>query len=228
MRYVELHAHSAYSLGDGVDSPQALVARAAQLGMPALALTDHNAVYGAVPFVRACQQHGVRPILGAELTLAGGFHLTLLVADATGWRNLCTLISIAQHRAPKGQAVLPWDALAAHQDGLVCLSGCRQGPVAAALLRWERSGAFRAARWLRDTFGPERCAIELQHHLRPDDALLVRDLHALAGHLQLHSVVTNNIHYVNRTSHRVHDVLTAIRQHTTLDSAGTRLRMNSA
>src|SRR6266545_3073195 len=109
--YAELHCHSAYSLLDGASTPAELAAQAAALGMDALALTDHNALYGAVPFVTAAQEHGVRPILGAELTLEDGHHLTLLVADAAGWRNLCFLISHAQANAPKGQAALPLDML---------------------------------------------------------------------------------------------------------------------
>ncbi len=93
--YVELHAHSCYSLLDGASTPEALVERAAALGMPALALTDHDAVYGAVQFQKAAQAAGVRPIFGAELTLApedgngDPQHLTLLVENATGWGNLC-------------------------------------------------------------------------------------------------------------------------------------------
>src|SRR5690606_19715625 len=87
--YVELHAHSSFSLLDGASSPEALVARAAALGMPALALTDHDAVYGAVRFVQAARAQGIRPILGAELSLSDGTHLTLLVENATGWHTLC-------------------------------------------------------------------------------------------------------------------------------------------
>src|SRR6266540_668812 len=127
--YVELHCHSAFSLLDGTSTPADLVAQAAYLGMDALALTDHNAVYGVVPFVTAARMHGIRPILGAELTLEDGHHLTLLVADQTGWRNLCTLISCARMPMPKGQAALPWADLQDYTTGLICLSGCRQGPI---------------------------------------------------------------------------------------------------
>src|SRR5258707_15373761 len=114
MDYVELHCHSFFSLLDGTSAPADLVSRAADLGMDTLALTDHNAVYGAVPFVTAAKASGIRPIVGAELTLEGEHHLTLLVADQAGWRNLCTLISRAQANAPKGQAALPRDALDGH------------------------------------------------------------------------------------------------------------------
>src|SRR5262245_22265074 len=151
--------------------------------MSALALTDHNALYGVVPFVEAATTHGIHPILGAEITLEDGHHLTLLVESARGWRNLCALISQAQANAPKGQAALPWSALAGHTDGLIALSGCRQGPIASALLQWDRTAAFRAARKLRELFAPDRLWIELQHHLRPADGALVGNLVSLARHM---------------------------------------------
>jgi len=224
--YVELHCHSAFSLLDGASTPADLVAQAAYLGMDALALTDHNAVYGAVPFVTAAKAHGIRPILGAELTLDDGHHLTLLVADQTGWRNLCVLISRAQANAPKGQAALPLDVLEGHTEGLICLTGCMQGPVAAALRRWDRHSAFQAAKWLRDLFGPARCWVELQHHLEPKQAQLMRDLIDLARHLKLGYVATNNVHYARREGRKLQDVLTAIRNHTTLEAAGLLRRAN--
>src|SRR5260370_38340065 len=106
--YVELHCHSNFSLCDGASHPEDLVKRAAEMGMPALALTDHDAVYGAVRFSQAAKQHGVRPLFGAELTLEENAHLTLLVENENGWGNLCALITIARHIAPKGQAALPF------------------------------------------------------------------------------------------------------------------------
>jgi error-prone DNA polymerase len=224
--YVELHCHSAYSLCDGTSSPAELVARAADLGMEALALTDHDALYGAVPFVEAAEARGIRPILGAEVTLVGDYHLTLLVADATGWRNLCRLISHAQANAPKGQALLAWDVLAQHSDGLICLTGCRKGPVASSIQRLDMVRAERAARWLCDRFTPERTVIEVQHHRHPGDAALARRLVHLAQHLHLTAVATNNVHYARREQQPLHDVLTAIRHRTSLDAAGTKLRAN--
>jgi error-prone DNA polymerase len=225
--YVELHCHSSFSLLDGVSTPEALIARAGDLGMDALALTDHDALYGAVPFATAAKARGIRPIFGAELTLEDGHHLTLLVENETGWRNLCTLISRARMQRPKGESALPWAALEAHTGGLICLSGCRQGPVAAALLRWDRGGAFRAARRLRELFGPEHFWIELQHHLRKDDSALIDNLVSLARHLRLDFVATNNVHYVRRDDQPLQDVLVAIRKRTSLNAAGTALRPNS-
>jgi len=125
----ELHCHSHYSLLDGASSPKALVARAAELDMPALALTDHDAVYGVIPFVRAAEAAGVHPVMGAEVTLTDGSHLTLLVENAAGWSNLYRLITRARLRSPKGTAALPFEALADHHTGLIALSGCEREPI---------------------------------------------------------------------------------------------------
>src|SRR5688572_24338292 len=109
--YTELHCHSNFSLLDGASHPEALVTRAAELEMTALALTDHDALYGAIRFAKAAKERSIRPIFGAELTLASGHHLTLLVKDENGWSNLCHLITLARHNAPKGEAALPPEAL---------------------------------------------------------------------------------------------------------------------
>src|SRR5690606_12998934 len=136
--YVELRCRSYYSLLDGTSAPESLVTRAAELGMPALGLVETNNVYGSIFFVEAAQKQGIKPVLGASLTLAAGHQLPLLVADEAGWGNLCWLITQAQHHAPKGEACLPESLLAGHTDGLIALSGGRDGAVAAALLSGKR------------------------------------------------------------------------------------------
>jgi error-prone DNA polymerase len=224
--YIELHCHSNFSLLDGASHPEDLVARAAELGMEALALTDRDAVYGAVRFVQAAHMHSIQPILGAELTLEGGHHLTLLVENQAGWRNLCELISRARHNAPKGQAALPFDDLIDHTDGLIALSGCRKGEVAAALLRKDPDTALTAARRYQDLFGWDHFWIELQHHLQSDDDALVDKLVGLARQLGLRYVATNNVHYATRDGHELQDVLVCIRHQTSVEKAGLLLRSN--
>lgn len=225
--YTELHCHSYFSLLDGASSPEDLVRRAAELGMESLALTDHDAVYGAVRFSQACQRYDVRPVSGAELTLTGGHHLTLLVGDASGWANLCRLISAARHNAPKGEAALPPHLLADHAAGLIALSGCRHGEIAAALLGGGVDAALTAARRYADWFGRDRFFVELQHHLLPHDEALNTDLVALAERVGVGIVATNNVHYASRDSHRLQDVLVCIRHNTSLDDAHSLLRPNS-
>ncbi len=225
--YVELHCHSYYSLLEGASSPEQLIARAVRLGMRALALTDRDTLAGAVPFWEAARARGLRPLLGAELTLDDAHGLPLLVADERGWRNLCTLISLGQHAAPKGQSRLPPDALTGRTDGLVALIGSRRSAVVAALRRRDRHAALAAARTLRDSFGPASCAVELEQHLLPDDDELNHELAGLAEHLGLPIVAANDVYYATRDDRRLQDVLVAIRNHTTLDAAGTLLRPNS-
>ncbi len=224
--YTELHAHSHFSLLDGASSPADLVAQAVRLGMEALALTDHDAAYGAPAFVKAARAADIRPILGVELTLHDQSHLTLLAADSTGWANLCALITAARHNVEKGEARLPRGGLEGHTEGLVALSGCRQGAVASALLRQDRPGALKAAQALLRLFGQDRLWIELQHHLLPGDEVLMSESVALAQHLGVGYLATNNVHYADPATHTLQDVLVAIRHHTTLDEC-RHLRPNS-
>src|SRR5256885_9958374 len=148
--YVELHAHSSYSYLDGASQPEELAVKAAELGYPALALTDHDGVYGSLEFAHAAKHFGVRPITGAELTLADRSHVTLLVETAKGYANLCRLITAAHaHTRPEGRESQPAadpaldpSLLEELNDGLVCLSGCARHGVAVC----NPNGAARLAR----------------------------------------------------------------------------------
>jgi error-prone DNA polymerase len=239
--YVELHCHSYFSLLDGASSPEALVERAVQLGYPALALTDHDGLYGVVRFWQAAQEWGLKALVGAEVSLLAtasnvpngtleataprhrlgeddGHHLTLLVETKSGYANLCRLISAGQLAGQKGAPRLTLDTLAQHASGLICLSGCRKGIVASALLAKKAEGAYAVAGHLRDIFA-DRFWIELQRHYLPGDAELVPNLVELARRLGNGLVATNNVHYTERSGQRLHDVLTCIRQLTTLPEA---------
>ncbi len=225
--YIELHCHSNFSLLDGASHPETLIKQAAYLGMGALALTDHDAVYAAPRFVSAAQGTGIRPILGAELTLQGEHHLTLLVKNAAGWQNLCTLISRARANASKGQASLPPSVLEGYTDGLIALSGCRQGEVASALLRRDRKGALATARHYQELFGHENFWIELHHHKLADDDRLIEELVPLAREIKAGIVATNNVHYAVQDGYRLQEVLVCIRHNTTLDASEQLRRPNS-
>ena len=242
--YVELHCHSYFSLLDGASSPEALVEQAAALGYPALALTDHNGLYGAVRFWQAAQTHGIQAIIGAEVTLAGGApgtaavefgdrydpetaghnpvdgsHLVLLAETQDGYANLCRLLSAGQLAGQKGQPRLSLETLAAHTEGLIGLSGCSEGAVARPLLAGDEVEARQIAGRLREILGPENFWIELQRHYRPSDARLIAGLTALAQWLGAGMVATNNVHYATRAGRPLHDVLTCVRHHTTLPEA---------
>ncbi len=227
--YCELHCHSYYSLLDAASAPEALVDRAAALGMPCLAITDHDGLYGAVAFWRACvarsagtpssaqnprnQQSAsgnqlpatgiVRPIIGAELTLAHGSHLTLLAETQAGYANLSRLISIGQLAGSKGKPYLTIEDVARHAGGLLCLTGCRQGAVAAAVLEGDAARARRAAGRLADIFGRDRTWVEVQRHWLPDDARLSAGLVVAAQEGGLPVVATNDVHYAMPEGHRL-------------------------
>jgi len=163
--YVELHAHSHFSLLDGVPSPEELVQCAVEVGMPALALTDHDVVYGAVRFEQAARQAGLKPIFGAEITLVnGGGHLTLLAESDQGYANLCRLITLARRDQQKGFAALPWRLLANHHAGLIALSGCRRSEIARALLDHHYDKACQVAERFASIFGAGNFFLELQRH----------------------------------------------------------------
>ena len=225
--YVELHCHSNYSMLDGASHPEDLVAQARALGMEALAITDHDGLYGAVRFWQAALQEGIRPIIGSEVTLEGGFHLTLLARDRQGYANLCRLISAAQLSHAKHQAALSIAALSEHPAGLICLSGCRRGEIARHLL----SGNRRRAQWVAESylriFGAESLWIELQHHLLPEDDWLCDEMSDLAARLGVGCVATNDVHYATREGHQLQDILVCIGNRTPLDAAGSLLRPNS-
>jgi error-prone DNA polymerase len=217
--YTELHSHSSFSLLDGASSPEALVKQAAALGYPALALTDHDGLYGAVRFWQAAQEQGIKPIIGAEVTFQDAGHLVLLAETQAGYANLSRLISAGNLAGSKGQPILSLEALSRHADGLICLSGCRQGPLAPDRLAGDGAEARQAVAELRDVFGPDRLWIELQHHYLPDDAQRVAALVALAQEMGLGMVATNDVHYAERSGQRLHDVLTCIRHGVTLPEA---------
>ncbi len=225
--YTELHCHSYYSLLDGASSPEALLDRAVALGMAALALTDHDNLSGAVEFWRAARERGVKPLIGAEVTLAHGSHLTLLAETQAGYASLSRLITAGQLAGAKAAPVLTIEDVARHAGGLLCLSGCRQGAVAQAILSDDNRRAMRAAGKLADIFGRDRLWIELQRHWLPDDDRLVAGLLAVAQAVGVGVVATNDVHYAVEAGHRLHDVLTATRYNVPLAELGARQRPNS-
>jgi len=227
--YCELHAHSWFSLLDGVASPEQLVAAADMAGLPALALTDHDGLYGVVPFVAAAQAAGIKPILGSELTLADGHHLTLLAENQTGYQSLSQLITLAKADQPKGQAALSWDVLHTHRAGLICLTGCRQGLVAAPWLSGQTAKALAALDRLVDLFGPQQLFVELQRHAEFRDKALGNALRSFAITRGLPLVATGNVHYTASAEAGLHDALTSIRLRVPLLQAQERklLRANA-
>jgi error-prone DNA polymerase len=223
---IELHAHSCYSFLDGASQPQELALQAARLGHQALALTDHDSLSGSLEFAHAARDNGLRPITGCELTLAGGAHLTLLVETPAGYRNLCRLLTLA-HADDRRAPAVTLEQLAAHADGLHCLSGCaRDGLVASAVADGRMADAAASARRLRGIFGRERFAIELQRPYWRGDARRNRLLSELAAELRLRTVATGDTHAHTPRRAFLQDALVAIRLNTSLDACERERRGN--
>jgi error-prone DNA polymerase len=246
--YVELHAHSAFSFLDGASTPAELARAATELGYEAFALTDHDGVWGSMEFVDACKEiegrgpPGARAITGAEVTLrtpsrqpAEHAHLTLLVENGTGYRNLCRLLT-ASHSHTRDNlqrsAGQPWvtlEQVGEHAEGLVCLSGCAGGGILAAA--WERGDAAsgaETARGLLSAFGRDRFRVELQRPYWRRDRGRNRWLAGLAERLGVPAVATGNVHAHARSRAHLQDALAAVRLGMTLEESEPLRRGNSS
>ncbi len=213
MGFVHLHTHSYYSFLRGLPSPGELATTAANVGMTALALTDHHCLSGAVEFQDACLHAGIKPILGLEvetappqkMETAGAGSLILLAKDMAGWRSLCRISSSLS----EDNDVLPFDRLAHESDGLICLSGGRRGLLARLVASQQRQMAENWAAQLSELFD-ERIYIELQNHAAEDLELCV-SLTTLAHRLHLPTVATHDVHYLTAEQAHLQQVQTAIR-----------------
>ncbi|HJQ75363.1 MAG TPA: PHP domain-containing protein, partial [Gaiellaceae bacterium] len=224
MTYVELHAHSAYSFLDGASQPEELAARAAELGYEALALTDHDGVYGSLEFAHAAKHFGVRPITGAEVTLGDGSHVTLLVESQRGYANLCRLLTAAHAhtRDTTNREPLPprLDQVLLEElnEGLVCLSGCARDGLAVR----DPNAAARLAR----AFGRDRFHVELQRPFERGDTRRNAHLRELAETLGVPTVVTGDVHAHDHSRAALQDVLVAVRCRTSLEGCEQERRGN--
>jgi error-prone DNA polymerase len=230
--YAELHAHSNFSFLEGASHVEELVLRARELGYEALALTDHDGLHGAMEFARCAHAWGLKPITGAEVTLANGpdgqaHHLTLLCETQRGYANLCRLLTHAHLDHERGRPCIEPEMLARHSEGLIALSGCRKGEVPSLIVQGRYREAEEAARRYIRWFGPGSFFLELQNNRVYGDALRNRALAELAEHLRVGTVATGNVHYHVRERHRLQDVLVAIKYRTTLDASHRLRRENS-
>jgi error-prone DNA polymerase len=233
MGFTHLHVHSNFSFLDGGSSVRALLDRAKEIGFDALALTDHNGLYGAVRFYDYAKQIGIKPIVGVELDVESGEHLSphsshsfgmtdkphvvLLAKNLSGYSNLCRIITRAQLSHEKGEAAASMEVIERHKDDLFCLSGCVWGEVPALVAQGRLEAAKEAAERYVDIFGRDHFLIELQNHMLPGTGLLNRQLSELAAELGLRCVATNNVHYAAKEDFKVQDVLVCVQTLTTLD-----------
>jgi error-prone DNA polymerase len=226
-KYVELHCHSNYSFQEGASRIEELVVRAMELGYPAMALTDHDNLCGALEFARIAHSVGIQPITGCEMTLQGGSHLTLLAATDKGYSNLCRLISAAHMSGDRRKPELDPSLLPNHAQGLILLTGCSKGEVPSLVTRGHLTEARSRLREYLDWFGSGNVFLEMQHNLVYGDTERNHRLVALGKELLVPPVATNNVHYHVRERHQLQDCLVAISHRKSLDETHRERRPNS-
>ncbi|MBL9153492.1 MAG: DNA polymerase III subunit alpha [Verrucomicrobiales bacterium] len=231
--FIHLHLHTEYSLLDGAVRIDDLMAKAERCKMPAVAMTDHGNVFGAIDFYMAGKKAGIKPIIGCEayLTPPGvamtdrkvelpgngrgpskkrNSHLTLLAADNQGWNNLMKLVSMAHLEGLYYKPRIDKEALAAHSEGLICLSGCITGEINQLIQADDLDGARRSIGEFIDIFGRENFYLEIHDHGMEAQALCRRHLAAFAREFDIGLVAANDVHFLNRTDHETHDVMICI------------------
>jgi len=245
--YIELHASSAFSFLAGASPPERLIERAAELQMPALALADRNGVYGAARFHTTARRCNIKAHIGAEIAVSTlGNRLTpaqwlphqfpaeparivLLCASQVGYQNLCQLITRFKMReTTKADGAATIEDLEEFSDGLICLTGGDEGPLAAALARGGEGEAHKIADRLAAIYGRGNLYLELQRHQEREEECRNQSLLTLAENLGLSVIATNGVRYADEKDRELLDLFTSIRHHTSLDQAGRLLSRNAA
>ncbi len=237
--FVHLHCHSEYSLLDGAARLKALVSRAAELEMPALAVTDHGTMFGVVDFYRLAREAGIKPIIGCEVYVAhrsrfqkevrrddNQYHLVLLAENNTGYKNLTHLVSAGYLEGFYYKPRVDRELLEEHREGLIALTGCLAGEVPSQILSGEIEKARESARFYRDLFGRENFFLELHDHGLPDQKKVNEVLKQFSREEGIPMVVSNDVHYLQREDAGVHDVLLCIQTGKTVEET-ERMRFES-
>src|SRR5712671_5871599 len=218
--FVHLHLHTEYSLLDGACRLDRLMEKAHELKFPALAITDHGVLYGAIDFYQAARDKGIKPIIGCEVYVAPGsrfdkkstsggrdvyHHLVLLAKDEVGYKNLVKLATAAHLEGYYYKPRIDKEILLANKDGLMALSGCLASEIPDLIQKDQPTQAREAIDWFKQTLGPENFYLELQHHTLPEQAKVNRQLISWAKDFGLKLVATNDVHYVDRRDSHAHD-----------------------
>jgi DNA polymerase III subunit alpha len=223
--FVHLHNHTQYSLLDGACRIDDILKTAVKMKMPALAITDHGNLFGAIDFYRAARKLKIKPIIGIETYVApeslhkkagmkgfteSGFHLVLLAKNETGYRNLIKLSSIGYIEGFYHKPRIDKEVLKLHAEGIIASSACLNGEVAKNILNGRHDEAEKAARDYLDIFGSENFFLELQNHGMPEEERVAAQIKALAKRLGVRLVATNDCHYMKREHAKAHDALLCI------------------
>ncbi len=223
--FVHLHLHTEFSLLDGACRLDRLMEKAKELEFPALAITDHGALYGAIDFYKAAQENGIKPIIGCEVYVAPGsrldkktgsssrdvyHHLGLLAKDETGYKNLIKLVTDAHLKGYYYKPRIDKEILAAHKEGLIAMSGCLASEIPDLIMKEQVDKARATVDWFKQTLGPENFYLELQNHGLAEQAKVNRHLIQWAKEFGLKLVATNDVHYIQKGDSHAHDCLVCI------------------
>ncbi len=229
--FVHLHLHTEYSLLDGACRLDRLVDKAHELKFPALAITDHGVLYGAIDFYKAAREKGIKPIIGCEVYVAPGsrlekktssggrdvyHHLGLLAKDATGYKNLIRLTTEAHLTGYYYKPRIDKELLAAHKEGLIAMSGCLASEIPDLIMKDQMDKARDAVDWFKQTLGADNFYLELQNHGIAEQAKVNRHLIQWAKEFGLKLVATNDVHYIEKSHSHAHDCLICIGTQTQL------------
>ena len=224
MSFVGLHIHSDYSLLDGASQLPDLVSRAVELGMPAIALTDHGVMYGALELLKVCTKQGVKPIIGNEMYVINGditlqqrrprYHQVVLAKNTQGYKNLVKITSISHLKGVQGKGIfsrpcISKDLLEQYHEGLIVTSACLGGEVPQAILQGKPEIARRVAQWYKDLFGDDYY-LEIQDHGSPEDRIVNVEVVKIARELDIKLIATNDSHYISCYDVEAHDALLCI------------------
>jgi DNA polymerase III subunit alpha len=223
--FVHLHLHTEFSLLDGACRLDRLMDKAHELHFPALAITDHGALYGAIDFYKTAREKGIKPIIGCEVYVAPGsrldkktgsssrdvyHHLGLLAKDETGYKNLIKLVTDAHLKGYYYKPRIDKETLAAHKDGLIVMSGCLASEIPDLILKDQIDKARETVDWFKQTLGAENFYLELQNHGLPEQAKVNRQLIHWSKEFDLQLVATNDVHYIEKSHSHAHDCLVCI------------------
>jgi len=232
--FVHLHLHTHYSLLDGAIRIPDLIAKAREYKMPALAITDHGNLFGAMEFYSQVQASGIKPIIGCEVYVAPGprrtrsttpgkptsYHLVLLCENEKGYRNLCRLVTLAYTEGFYYKPRIDDELLGDYNEGLICLSSCLAGEIPTLLIRGDRKKAVERADWFRSIFDNGRYFLEVQHNGLDEQKKVNEALIKLSREMEIPLVATNDCHYMDKSDFRAHEILLCVQTGKRLDEAG--------
>ena len=239
MSFVHLHVHTEYSLLDGALRIKDIVKAVKNMGMSAVAITDHGNMYGAIEFYLECRKEGIKPIIGCEVYFTpqnrfdrsgrietSNYHLTLLAKNLDGYHNLLKLISLSNIEGFYYKPRVDFELLSGCSKGIVALSGCIKGYVPSLLLedKWEE--AEKQANVFKDIFGEENFCIEIQDHNLAEEKKLIPKLIELSKKLDTKIAATGDVHYLNKSSAEAHDILLCVQTLSQVDDP-RRLRFGT-